>query len=203
VDGTGGADLADVFEKAGRHMEREKRLLDREPEPASSSETSTPPFAPWPDCRADLIGANAQYHPATLFAGTPAAGLKKIVLRVMNVYTYRQILFNAAVVRILNRWDARLQTLSGELSGLSRRLTDRVNRQVALIEERRSLWEARLAGQLGALEDRTSAAESDIAELQSRARKERARVDSLEDSVRRLEAVLARERETAGAGTHR
>jgi hypothetical protein len=199
VDGTGGADLADVFEKAGRHMEREKRLLDREPEPASSSETSTPPFAPWPDCRADLIGANAQYHPATLFAGTPAAGLKKIVLRVMNVYTYRQILFNAAVVRILNRWDERLQSLSGELSGFSRRLAERVNRH----EERRSLWEARLAGQIGALEDRTSAAESDVAELESRARKERARVDSLEDSVRRLEALLSRERETAGAETPR
>jgi hypothetical protein len=187
--------LADVFEKAGRHMEREKRLLNREPEPASSSETSTPAFAPWPDCRADLIGANAQYHPATLFAGTPAAGLKKIVLRVMNVYTYRQILFNAAVVRILNRWDERLQLLSEELSGFAKR----VNRH----EERRSLWEARLAGQIGALEDRTSAAESDVAELESRARKERARVDSLEDSVRRLEAVLSRERETAGAETPR
>jgi chromosome segregation ATPase len=121
----------------------------------------------------------------------------------MNVYTYRQILFNAAVVRILNRWDARLQALSGELSGLSRRLADRVNRQVALIEERRSLWESRLAGQMGALEDRTGAAESDIAELSSRARAERLRLDSLEDSVRRLEAHLSRERETAGAGTHR
>jgi chromosome segregation ATPase len=129
--------------------------------------------------------------------------LKKLVLRTINVYTYRQILFNAAVVRILNRWDARLQTLSGELSGLSRRLADRANRQVALIEERRSLWESRLAGQLGALEDRTSAAESDVAELASRARAERMRLDSLEDSVRRLEAHLARERETAGAGTPR
>ena len=195
--------MADVFEKAGRHVEREKRLLDREPEPASASETSTTAFAPWPDCSTDLIDANAQYHPAALFPGTPAAGLKRLVLRVMNVYTFRQILFNAAVVRVLNRWDERLRALSGELSGFSRRLADRVNRQVAVIEERRSLWEARLAGQLGALEDRTSAAESDVAELESRARKERARVDSLEDSVRRLEAIVSREGETASAGTPR
>ena len=194
--------MTDVFEKAGRHVEREKRLLDREPDPAPA-DLKAPEIAPWPDSRTDLIDANAQYHPGTLFPGTPAAGVKKLVLRVMNVYTYRQILFIAAVVRILNRWDARLQGLSGELSGMSRRLADRVNRQVALIEERRSLWESRLAGQLGALEDRTSAAESDIAELSSRARAERLRLDSLEDSVRRLEAHLSRERETAGAGTHR
>ena len=78
-----------------------------------------------------------------------------------------------------------------------------MNRRVARIEERRSLWEARLAGQLGALEDRTGAAESDLSELQSRARQERARVDALEDSVRRLEALLASERETASAGKPR
>jgi len=201
-----GGGVADVFDKAGRHVEREKRLLDREPDPVPA-DLKAPEIAPWPDSRTDLIDANAQYHPGTLFPGTPAAGLKKLILRVMNVYTYRQILFNAAVVRILNRWDARLQTLSGELSrelsGLSRRLGDRVNRQVALIEERRSLWESRLAGQMGALEDRTGAAESDIAELSSRARAERLRLDSLEDSVRRLEAHLSRERETTGAGTHR
>jgi hypothetical protein len=195
--------LADVFEKAARHVEREKRLLDRDSEPASIPDRSTPTFAPWPDCRTDLSDANSQYHPGTLFPGTPFAGLKRLVLRVMNVYTFRQILFNAAVVRILNRWDERLRGLSGELAGFSRRLAERVNRQVALIEERRGVWEARLAGQLGALEDRTSASESDIAELESRARRERARVDALEDSVRRLEALLSHERETAGAGTPR
>jgi hypothetical protein len=195
--------LADVFEKAARHVEREKRLLDRDSEPASIPDRSTPTFAPWPDCRTDLADANSQYHPASLFPGTPFAGLKRLVLRVMNVYTFRQILFNAAVVRILNRWDERLRGLSGELAGFSRRLAERVNRQVALIEERRGVWEARLAGQLGALEDRTSASESDIAELESRARRERARVDALEDSVRRLEALLSRDRETAGAGTPR
>jgi hypothetical protein len=194
--------VADVFEKADRHVEREKKLLDREAELPSAFDVP-PAFAPWPDSRVDLTDANAQYHPATLFPGTPAAGIKKLVLRAMNVYTYRQILFNAAVVRILNRWNERLRTLSGELSGFSRSLTDRVNRQVALIEERRSLWESRLAGQLGSLEARTSAAESDIAELEARARNERSRVDSLEDSVRRLEALLSRERETAGAGTPR
>lgn len=195
--------MADVFEKAARHVDREKRLLDRDSEPASIPDRSTPNFAPWPDCRTDLADANAQYHPGTLFPGTPAAGLKRLILRVMNVYTYRQIFFNAAVVRILNRWDERLRGLSGELAGFSRRLAERVNRQIALIEERRGIWEARLAGQLGALEDRTSASESDIAELESRARRERARVDALEDSVRRLEALLSHERETAGAGTPR
>ncbi len=198
-----GAKLADVFERASRHVEREKKLLDRELEPPPSSESSAPAFAPWPDCRTDLTDANSQYHPATLFPGTSAAGLKKLVLRAMNVYTYRQILFNAAIVRILNRWDERLRSLSGELSGFSRRLNERVNRQVALIEERRSLWESRLAGQIGVVEDRTSAVESDVAELESRARRERARVDSLEDSVRRLETLLSRDRETAGAGTPR
>jgi hypothetical protein len=64
--------VADVFEKAGRHVEREKRLLDREPDPAPG-DPKTPEIAPWPDCQTDLIDANAQYHPGTLFPGTPAA----------------------------------------------------------------------------------------------------------------------------------
>jgi hypothetical protein len=195
--------VADVFGKAIRQVERERRLLDREPDPASSPETEAPTFAPWPDCRTELIDANAHHHAATLFPGTRAAGVKRLILRVLNVYTYRQLIFNAAVVRILNRWDQRLHSIGGDLSDFSLRLTERLNRRVARIEERRSLWEARLAGQLGALEDRTGAAESDLAELQSRARQERARVDALEDSVRRLEALLASERETAGAGAPR
>jgi len=195
--------LADVFGKAAQQVERERRLLDREPDPASSPETDAPTFSPWPDCRTELIDANAQYHAATLLPGTRAAGVKRLLLRILNVYTYRQVLFNAAVVRILNRWDGHLHSLGGDLSEFSLRLTERLNRRVARIEERRSLWEARLAGQLGALEDRTGAAESDLSELQSRARQERARVDALEDSVRRLEALLASERETASAGTPR
>ena len=198
-----GAKLADVFERASRHVEREKKLLDRELEPPPSSDSSAPAFAPWPDCRTDLTDANSQYHPATLFPGTPAAGLKKLVLRAMNVYTYRQILFNAAVVRILNRWDGRLRSLSGELSGFSRRLTDRVNRQVALIEERRSLWESRLVGRVAAVEDRTAGTETDLAELAARARSDRSRLDALEDSVRRLEVLLERERDRETAGTPR
>lgn len=195
--------MADVFGKAIQQVERERRLLDREPDPASPPERDAPAFAPWPDCRTELLDANSQYHAATLLPGTRAAGLKRLLLRVLNVYTYRQVLFNAAIVRILNRWDQRLRSLGGELSDSSLRLTERLNRRVARIEERRSLWEARLAGQLGALEDRTGAAESDLSELQSRARQERARVDALEDSVRRLEALLASERETASAGKPR
>jgi hypothetical protein len=194
--------LADVFGKAAQQVEWERRLLDREPDPTSSPETDAPTFAPWPDCRTELIDANAQYHAATLLPGTRATGVKRLLLRVLNVYTYRQILFNAAVVRILNRWEVRLHSLGGELSEFSLRLTERLNRRIARIEERRSLWEARLAGQLGALEDRAGAAESDLSELQARVRQERARVDALEDSVRRLESLLA-ERETAGAGTPR
>lgn len=195
--------MADVFAKAAQQVERERRLLDREPDPASSPEGDAPTFAPWPDCRTELIDANAQYHAATLLPGTRASGVKRLLLRLLNVYTFRQILFNAAVVRILNRWDERLHSLGGDLSDFSLRLTERWNRRLARIEERRSLWEARLAGQLGTLEDRTGAAESDLSELQSRARQEHARVDALEDSVRRLEALLASERETTGAGTPR
>jgi hypothetical protein len=195
--------LADVFGKAAQQVERERRLLDREPDPASSPEGDAPTFAPWPDCRIELIDANAQYHAATLLPGTRASAVKRLLLRLLNVYTFRQILFNAAVVRILNRWDERLHSLGGDLSDFSLRLTERLNRRLARIEERRSLWEARLAGQLGALEDRTGAAESDLSELQSKARQERARVDALEDSVRRLEAFLASERETTGAETPR
>ena len=195
--------MADVFGKAAAHVERERRLLDREPDSVSFPDRDAPTFTPWPDCRTELLDANAQYHSATLLPGTRAAGLKRVVLRVANVYTFRQVLFNAAVVRILNRWDERLRALGGDLSDFTLRVTERLNRRVARIEERRSLWEGRLAGQLGALDDRTSAAESDLAELASRARQERARVDALEDSVRRLEALLTSERETAGAGTPR
>jgi septal ring factor EnvC (AmiA/AmiB activator) len=56
---------------------------------------------------------------------------------------------------------------------------------------------------VAAVEDRTSATESDFAELRSRAREDRARLDTLEDSVKRLEALLARERERAPVGTSR
>jgi hypothetical protein len=193
--------LSDLFQRASESVESEKRLLDSGIEP----NTTAPPVAPppaWPDCSNELVQANAQYHPAALFPNTRAAGLKKLILRVMNVYTYRQILFNAAVVRILNRWDPALRALVGEatrLPGLARRL----NLRIARLEERRSLWEARLVGRVAAVEDRTSATESDFAELRSRAREDRARLDTLEDSVKRLEALLARERERAPVGTSR
>jgi hypothetical protein len=194
--------VTDVFHRAGITLDRERRILtgeidlQRPPLPAEERQ-------PWPDCSRELTDANAQYHPAVLFPGTRAAGLKKIVLRVMNVYTYRQILFNAAVVRILNRWDARLRLLVTETGSLSEHVAEWLEGRIARIEERRGLWEARLASQLGALEDRASAAESDVAALEARARDDRARIDALEDSIRRLEGRLEREREGAGTGVLR
>jgi septal ring factor EnvC (AmiA/AmiB activator) len=122
---------------------------------------------------------------------------------VINVYTYRQILFNAAVVRILNRWDARLRLLVTETGSFSEQVAEWLEGRIARVEERRGLWEARLASQLAALEDRASAAESDVAALEARARADRARIDSLEDSIRRLEGRLEREREGAGTGVLR
>ena len=193
--------MSDLFQRASQSVESEKRLLDSGIEP----NTTAPPVAlppAWPDCSNELVQANAQYHPAALFPNTRAAGLKKLILRVMNVYTYRQILFNAAVVRILNRWDPALRTLVGEATTLPE-LAQRLNLRIARLEERRSLWEARLVGRVAAVEDRTSANESDFAELRARAREDRARLDALEDSVKQLEALLARERERAGVGTSR
>ncbi len=194
--------MTDVFHRAGITLDRERRIMtgeidsQRPPLPAEAQ-------PPWPDCSRELIDANAQYHPAVLFPGTRAAGLKRLVLRVMNVYTYRQILFNAAVVRILNRWDARLRLLVTETGSLSEHVAEWLEGRIARIEERRGLWEARLASQLGALEDRASAAESDVAALEARARDDRTRIDALEDSIRRLEARLEREREGAGTGVPR
>jgi hypothetical protein len=192
-------DVNDLVQRASESVDNERRLLESGVEPAASSAPPTASLPAWPDCSEELLQANAQYDPAALFPNTRAAGLKRLILRVLNVYTYRQILFNAAVVRVLNRWEPVLRPLAGE----SRRLTYWLTVRIARLEERRTLWEARLVGRLAALEDRTSAAESDFAELQARSRDDRARLDALEDSVKRLQALLARERERAGAGTSR
>ena len=190
--------MTDLFQRASDTIESEKRLLD------GSARASEPPpvSAPteWPDTTADLFQANAQYYPAALFPNTRAAGAKRLVLRLLNVYTHRQILFNAAVVKILNRWEPALRTFTGESATASRRLAQWLNSRILRLEERRSLWEARLVGRVAAVEDRTAAAEADLAELSARARSDRARIDGLEDSVRRLEALLDRERERATVG---
>lgn len=194
--------MTDVFHRAGITLDRERKIMTREMDSHGASLPSEAPL-PWPDCSQELVDANAQYHPAALFPGTRAAGLKRLVLRVINVYTYRQILFNAAVVRILNRWDARLRLLVTETGSFSEQVAEWLEGRIARVEERRGLWEARLASQLAALEDRASAAESDVAALEARARADRARIDSLEDSIRRLEGRLEREREGAGTGVLR
>ncbi|HEY6065681.1 MAG TPA: hypothetical protein VIY96_05965 [Thermoanaerobaculia bacterium] len=195
--------MTDVFERAVQNLDRESRLLAGHPEPGSDSDSTRIDVAPWPDSGADLTDANSHYHPAALFPNTRARGVKSLVLRVMNVYTQRQIFFNAAVVRILNRWEPRLSALVGEVTESSHRLAAWLNRRIARLEERRSLWESRLTGRLALLEDRTSAAESDLAETRARGRDDRARLDALEDSVRRLERLLEREREATGAETLR
>jgi hypothetical protein len=193
--------LSDLFQRASETVEEEKRLL------AGGQRTSASvPVGPgpeWPDSAADLVQANAQYHPAALFPNTRAAFAKKLLLRVLNVYTYRQILFNAAVVRILNRWDAALRSWTVETATASRSLGQWLNSRIARLEERRTLWEARLVGRVAAVEDRTAGTEADLAELAARARSDRSRLDALEDSVRRLEALLERERDRATAGTPR
>jgi hypothetical protein len=184
--------VTDLFQRASERLETEKRLLESE-----GARPSAPPALPapaWPDCSAELLQANAQYHPAALFPNTRAAGAKRLILRVLNVYTYRQILFNAAVVQILNRWEPVLRSFSGDAARSSQRLADWVNARIVRLEERRSLWEARLVGRLAALEDRTSGVESDVAASDARSRADRARIDALEDAVRRLEAQIERER---------
>lgn len=191
--------MTDLFQRASEAVESERRLLESRDTRAEAPPRSSVPE--WPDCSADLLAANAQYHPAALFPNTRAAGLKKLVLRVLNVYTYRQILFNAAVVRVLNRWDPALRALGAATESSTRRLAEWLRARIIRLEERRSLWEARLVGRVAALEDRTSAVESDVAATDARARHDRARIEALEDSVRRLEALLERER--AGAESTR
>jgi hypothetical protein len=192
-------ELTDLFHRATEALESEKRLLA-----SGDARADAPPRMPvpeWPDCSAELLQANAQYYPAALFPNTRAAWLKKLVLRVLNIYTYRQILFNAAVVQVLNRWEPALRALGARAGASAQRLAEWLNARIIRLEERRSLWEARLVGRVAALEDRTSAVESDVAAADARTRNDRARIDALEDSVRRLEALLERER--AGAGSTR
>jgi hypothetical protein len=194
--------LTDLFERASETVEEEKRLLGGA-DPRATAPPPVPAARDWPDSSTDLLQANAQYHPAALFPNTRAAGAKRLILRVLNVYTYRQILFNASVVRILNRWEPALRSLAGEAAMSTRRLTEWVNARIARLEDRRSLWEARLVGRVASVEDRTAATEADLAELLARARSDRSRLDDLEDSMRRLEALLERERDRATAGTPR
>lgn len=191
--------MTDLFHRATETLESEKRLLA-----SGDARADAPPrvqMPEWPDCSAELLQANAQYYPAALFPNTRAAWLKKLVLRVLNIYTYRQILFNAAVVQVLNRWEPAVRALGAGAGASAQRLAEWLNARIIRLEERRSLWESRLVGRVAALEDRTSAVESDVAAADARTRNDRARIDALEDSVRRLEALLERER--AGAGSAR
>ncbi|MBL8113514.1 MAG: hypothetical protein JNK60_11550, partial [Acidobacteria bacterium] len=132
--------MADLFQSAGEAARQEDALLDRDLVPLLPA---VPRLEPAPDLSADLVLANETFDPAKLPAATRSAGLKKLVLRLIQVYTHGQIVWNAAVVRVLNAWDGRLRALLVEMDEHARRADARMATYLALLDERREVAASR------------------------------------------------------------
>jgi hypothetical protein len=129
--------------------------------------------------------ANETFDPAKLSAATRSAGLKKLVLRLIQVYTHGQIVWNAAVVRVLNGWDVRLRALLVEMDEHARRADARMAAYLALLDERREVASARFSGDLDSVASRTSLVEAEISALEMR-------LLAQEKKLAELEAVVAK-----------
>jgi len=152
-----------VFERAAEQIEREKRLLSREPDPLLPTDGCGRAFEPAPDA-SDLAAANLSVNPARLKPGTRFAFFKRLLLRLLRLYTHGQVEFNASLLRAVNAWDQRLRRLLSEIQESLKRHEESLSGRLDRLEERGVLWESRLSGRLEAVEDRAAAMEADLAE---------------------------------------
>jgi SAM-dependent methyltransferase len=97
-----------------------------------------PGFVPEDPFAGDLARAASNADPTVLPAGTRAELAKRLLLRLLRVYTSGQVIFNEAVVRLLRTLEARIEELhrfrtealererhaTQVLAGLDRRLAD-------------------------------------------------------------------------------
>ncbi len=174
--------MADLFQSAGDAARREDALLDRDLVPLLPA---VPRLEAAPDVNADLVLANETFDPVKLPAATRSAGLKKLVLRLIQVYTHGQIVWNAAVVRVLNGWDGRLRALLVEMDEHARRADARMATYLTLLDERREVAAARFSGDLDSVASRTSLVEAEISALEMR-------LLAQEKKLAELEAVVAK-----------
>lgn len=144
----------------------------------------------------ELRSAASNVDPTTLSRGTRAGFLKRLVLRVMNVFTYGQVAFNRAILGVLTAWDHRFRL---QVDAISRRLDARVLEGVALLDERRALWESRLRSDVSSLEDRLSLSETDAAIANNALEEQGRSLSRLEASVAGLRDELDRARNRAVA----
>src|SRR5262245_16669379 len=137
--------MSDVLRKAALQLERGNLLLhsgfDALPLPAIPA----PPVRDVPDTASDVDAVRVNVDPARLVPGTRARSLKRLLLRVLRLYTRGQVAFNAALLRVVTMWDEHLKTLRTDLTRLVHSLEDRAGARMARVDERRSVPEGRRA----------------------------------------------------------
>jgi hypothetical protein len=158
--------MTDVFEQTAGGLERERQLLERHEALFAPLAAPVADIPPVPASDADLLIANQNFDPATVLPGTRYGRLKTALQRLLSVYTSGQVSFNAAVIRILNGWNARLSTLLSEVTDRLHEIQEKNNRRFELVEQRRNVVEGKFSGELKLLRDRISELEADLAALQ-------------------------------------
>jgi SAM-dependent methyltransferase len=187
--------LPDIFRTAAERTVRDEQLL------GGSVREVLPPLGVTPVSEDDRIAteigsAASNVDPTTLSRGTRAGFLKRLVLRVLNVFTYGQVAFNRAVLGILTAWDHRFRL---QVDAIARKLDARVLDGIALLDERRALWESRLRSDVSALEDRLSLSETDAVIAHNASEEQGRTLSRLEASVVDLRAELESARNRAAA----
>lgn len=86
----------------------------------------------------DLREANVYHNPGQLPPKTPFRFLKRLVLRLMQVYTREQTIYNAATVRTLNRLTQRVAVLSQHNTDLKHQLETFESKQNVANQQMRS-----------------------------------------------------------------
>ncbi len=165
--------MTDIFDRAAQVLEKERQLLEHDPALFGPLEAPVDALAPVEIDHADLLTANTSFQPPPLPAGTRHRRLKSAVLRLLSVYTAGQIGFNAAVVRILNAWNARLSTLADDVTDRVHTVQERTNTHLWLVEQRRNRWESNFTQELKLLEDRVGELEAALLALQAQLRERR------------------------------
>ncbi len=144
----------------------------------------------------DLVLANELCDPAGLPEGARLAGLKRLLLRALSVYTRGQVSWNGAVVRVLNALEARVSRLAEEAREQALVAEERLTKTAGALEERATRLEAAhasateaFAGRMEALTGRSEALAARAADLDGLALGLAARITEAEreePTVRRL-----------------
>lgn len=177
--------MPDLFERATALIEKEQSLLERRYAPLATEAAPDTELAELP--AADLVVANQLFDATVLPSRTRARFLKALLLRALEVFTTGQVIWNAAVVRLLNSLERR----SRELETASRRRSLALAERLMQVEERRELWEERLLERVEAVARRLSEVEVSSAVTSSREGVQSFGMTALDERVSSLEAEVA------------